>query len=1103
MTRRFVLLVLGVGIGLFPLSQGMAQTTPPAPVWQARYDGGYLYGYGPGQGSDYPTRIVTDAVGNSYVTGQSSNTQGWDFATIKYDPNGTQLWVARYTGGAPTALVVDQAGNVYVGGSTGYAYVTVKYDAAGSQLWVKQYSSFYGTHLTALAVDGAGNVYVTGSVGTIKYAADGTQLWVRAFCVGVCGADVMTATGLGVDAAGNVYVTGRNYNGTLWETATVKYDTDGTQLWARRYNRGGHGYAIALRVDGAGNVYIAGSSSTGALLTLDTYISSVQNSDITLLKYDTEGNFLWEQIYDGGYADKVRDMALDGAGNIYLAGGSQRQPGGFISHSDWVTLKYRADGVQEWVARYVIPGGYGPYAMSFGSALPGATDLTVDHAGNVYVTGTRCLLMVHNIKTTSPFTYNCVALAKEVTIKYNPSGAPLWTVPAGNDLTVDDSGNLYVTTKDGTDYLTTKYAASNQPDLVMVALSTATTQIVAGETIHLSNTVLNNGAAPVGAFTIAFSLSGDAVYGGPDDIAFSPTRPVSALGAGASSAAATSLIVPTIALYGVYYLCAMADAGSAVSEFNETNNTRCTTTPVTGPPDLVMTALSTTATAVAPGGTLSLSNTVQNAGSGGAGTFTLAFHLSTNTVYGDADDVASVTTRTVPGLGAGASSAATTSVSVPTTTPLGAYYVCAMADSGAVMSETDEGNNTRCTPATIVVGQPDLVMTQMQLNAATANEGAILSVTDTVANSGTLSAGIFTIAWRLSSNTVCGDSDDVVMATTFSGVTTRILSSLAVGASHQATTSLVIPLGTVAGSYYVCGMADSANAVVESNETNNTRRSATQVTVPPPDLVMTLLSTTATAVAPGGTLALSNTVQNAAGHSAGAFSIAFRLSTNTIYGDADDVASVTTRAVTYLSWWASSLATTSVSVPAATPLGSYYLCALADSANAVTESNETNNSRCSSTTVTVTTSRLSNISTRAYVGTGGNVEIGGFIITGTSPKTVLIRARGPSMGGTPFNVPGTLANPYVQLYSFGAGAYIASQDNWQTAASCSAGYTCSGPPAGLDPCQPNPGQTTAPPGCAYEAAFQMTLPPGNYGAIVSGVGGGVGVGLVEVFELSQ
>jgi hypothetical protein len=107
-----------------------------------------------------------------------------------------------------------------------------------------------------------------------------------------------------------------------------------------------------------------------------------------------------------------------------------------------------------------------------------------------------------------------------------------------------------------------------------------------------------------------------------------------------------------------------------------------------------------------------------------------------------------------------------------------------------------------------------------------------------------------------------------------------------------------------------------------------------------------------------------------------------------------------------------------------------------------------------------------------------------------------------SMAGAPFFMPGTLANPFVQLFS--GQTVIAQNDNWQDAPSCD-GFVCGGATeiaaTGLDPCQPNPGQTTSPSGCAQESAMLITLPPGAYTAIVSGVGGGTGVGLVEVFEV--
>jgi hypothetical protein len=149
-----------------------------------------------------------------------------------------------------------------------------------------------------------------------------------------------------------------------------------------------------------------------------------------------------------------------------------------------------------------------------------------------------------------------------------------------------------------------------------------------------------------------------------------------------------------------------------------------------------------------------------------------------------------------------------------------------------------------------------------------------------------------------------------------------------------------------------------------------------------------------------------------------------------------------------------------------------------------------------------TVSEVSNISTRGFVQSGDDEMIGGLIIEGSSPATVLIRARGPSMSGAPFSVPGTLANPFLQIFS--GQDVIAQNDNWQDAPSCN-GFVC-GTAAqiaatGLDPCQPNPGQTVSPPSCTLESAILITLPPGAYTAIVSGVGNATGVGLVEAFEM--
>lgn len=119
-----------------------------------------------------------------------------------------------------------------------------------------------------------------------------------------------------------------------------------------------------------------------------------------------------------------------------------------------------------------------------------------------------------------------------------------------------------------------------------------------------------------------------------------------------------------------------------------------------------------------------------------------------------------------------------------------------------------------------------------------------------------------------------------------------------------------------------------------------------------------------------------------------------------------------------------------------------------------------------------------NISTRGQVLTGDNVMIGGFVIQGDSSKTVLIRAVGPNLAN--YGVTGVLANPTLQLFS--GSTAIAGNDDWGSAANAAAIAA-----TGLAPVNP------------LESAILITLQPGAYTAIVSGVGGGIGVGIVEVF----
>ncbi len=238
MKRLTLMGILLITVILFPASFLLnSESEGPIEEWIAEYNG-------PGNGQDYAVAIAVDSEGNVYVTGYGYGIEtGLDYATIKYDKNGNQLWVARYDGprnysDIVHAIAVDPRGNVYVTGRsygnwTSYDYAAIKYDKNGNQLWVARYNGpgNKGEVANALAVDPAGSVYVTGySIGsgtsfdylTIKYDKKGNQLWVERYDGPANYNDIPFS--LAVDPVGNVYVTGQSYGvGTGFDYLTIKY----------------------------------------------------------------------------------------------------------------------------------------------------------------------------------------------------------------------------------------------------------------------------------------------------------------------------------------------------------------------------------------------------------------------------------------------------------------------------------------------------------------------------------------------------------------------------------------------------------------------------------------------------------------------------------------------------------------------------------------------------------------------------------------------------------------------------------------------------------------------------------------------------------------
>lgn len=238
-----------------------------------------------------------------------------------------------------------------------------------------------------------------------------------------------------IDGEGNIIVTGvTNGSGINDDLTTIKYDKTGKQIWIANYNGPGnyHDRPNGIVVDQFSNVYITGGS-TGNGGTATDYFT---------VKYNTSGAEMWVARFasEGGIGDESKSIAVDQLGNVYVTG----HAGHIVTDNsglDWLTIKYNTNGQQIWAV------GYDDQISS-----DGATALTIDGIGNVYVTG-QCNSPAYTIAT----------------IKYNSSGEKQWIAKYDGsaisddkimDIEVDKQGFVYITghsSEANEDYITIKY----------------------------------------------------------------------------------------------------------------------------------------------------------------------------------------------------------------------------------------------------------------------------------------------------------------------------------------------------------------------------------------------------------------------------------------------------------------------------------------------------------------------------------------------------------------------------------------------------------------------------------------------------------------------
>lgn len=365
-------------------------------LWLRRYNG-------IGNGTDIPTDMITDTEGNIYVTGSSDfNKEQTDFLTIKYNPEGIEEWVARYscTGNEnfPTSIIIDTLNNIYITGKNFNNITTIQYNSDGNQIWVTDYHApIYNDIAWGIALDNLRNVYITGEYSNdcivVKYNAFGVQQWVSTYNGKSNRHDFNQS--ISIDNLSNVYVSGSSTEDSmsLGGYLTIKYNSKGDQQWVRTYEGTGNFFDVvqAMKVDKSGNIYITGySTETG------------QGYNMTTFKYNPNGDILWKASYNNGLNDIAFGITIDNQGSVYITGWSD----GIGIESDYATVKYDSSGNQLWSMRYDFSGQYGDFPSS----------IAVDLNGSVFVTGqsNRDIL---TIKYSQPTGVNPISLETPTVFK--------------------------------------------------------------------------------------------------------------------------------------------------------------------------------------------------------------------------------------------------------------------------------------------------------------------------------------------------------------------------------------------------------------------------------------------------------------------------------------------------------------------------------------------------------------------------------------------------------------------------------------------------------------------------------------------------------------
>ena len=283
-------------------------------------------------------------------------------------------------------VLVDLPGQTGLGNSDMFLR---KYDSGGNLVWTRQFGTEEEDIGVAVATDTNGHVIVVGytsgslpgftnpspllnwDVAVFAFDADGTPLWGHQL------GGVESDLGLAVttDADDNVFVSGSTWGALPGHTHAgrldayvAKLDADGVSQWTRQLGGPADEWTGAITTNAAGSVFITGKTF-GAL----PGQTSFGQTDMFLLQYDADGNLIWSNNVGTASWEEAAGIAADAAGNLYLAGLTDRGDSGFVTHA--LVEKYDSTGALVWSRTFGV------------ETYQHAAGVGVDASGTVYVGG--------------------------------------------------------------------------------------------------------------------------------------------------------------------------------------------------------------------------------------------------------------------------------------------------------------------------------------------------------------------------------------------------------------------------------------------------------------------------------------------------------------------------------------------------------------------------------------------------------------------------------------------------------------------------------------------------------------------------------------------